>query len=125
MPWNLDSSRPIYLQIIERVQMDIITGRYQPGDKLPYVRDLAQEAAVNPNTMQKALSELERSGLIYSQRTSGRFITEDKELIHQMKKELAAAEVSAFVAHMKQLGITPEEIRQLLAETIEEEENHE
>ena len=125
MPGNLDSSRPIYLQIIERVQMDIITGRYQPGDKLPSVRDLAQEAAVNPNTMQKALSELERSGLIYSQRTSGRFITEDKELIHQMKKELAAAEVSAFVAHMKQLGITPEEIRQLLAETIEEEENHE
>ena len=125
MPWNLDSSRPIYLQIIERVQMDIITGRYQPGDKLPSVRDLAQEAAVNPNTMQKALSELERSGLIYSQRTSGCFITEDKELIHQMKKELAAAEVSAFVAHMKQLGITPEEIRQLLAETIEEEENHE
>lgn len=125
MPWNLDSTRPIYLQIIERVQMDIITGRYQPGDKLPSVRDLAQEAAVNPNTMQKALSELERSGLIYSQRTSGRFITEDKELIHQMKKELAAAEVSAFVAHMKQLGITPEEIRQLLAETIEEEENHE
>ena len=125
MPWNLDSSRPIYLQIIERVQMDIITGRYQPGDKLPSVRDLAQEAAVNPNTMQKALSELERSGLIYSQRTSGRFITEDKELIHQMKKELAAAEVSAFVAHMKQLGITPEEIRQLLAETTEEEENHE
>lgn len=125
MPWNLDSSRPIYLQIIERVQMDIITGRYQPGDKLPSVRDLAQEAAVNPNTMQKALSELERSELIYSQRTSGRFITEDKELIHQMKKELAAAEVSAFVAHMKQLGITPEEIRQLLAETIEEEENHE
>ena len=125
MPWNLDSSRPIYLQIIERVQMDIITGRYQPGDKLPSVRDLAQEAAVNPNTMQKALSELERSGLIYSQRTSGRFITEDKELIHQMKKELAAAEVSAFVAHMKQLGITPEEIRQLLAETSEEEKNHE
>ena len=125
MPWNLDSSPPIYLQIIERVQMDIITGRYQPGDKLPSVRDLAQEAAVNPNTMQKALSELERSGLIYSQRTSGRFITEDKELIHQMKKELAAAEVSAFVAHMKQLGITPEEIRQLLAETIEEEKNHE
>lgn len=124
MPWNLDSARPIYLQIIERVQMDIVTGQYQPGDKLPSVRDLAQEAAVNPNTMQKALSELERSGLIYSQRTSGRFITEDKELIHQMNKELAAAEVSAFVAHMKQLGITPEEIRQLLAKTMEEEENH-
>ena len=91
MPYAMEiliPSRPIYLQIIERVQMDIITGRYQPGDKLPSVRDLAQEAAVNPNTMQKALSELERSGLIYSQRTSGRFITEDKELIHQMKKNL-------------------------------------
>ena len=99
MPWNLDSSRPIYLQIIERVQMDIITGRYQPGDKLPSVRDLAQEAAVNPNTMQKALSELERSGLIYSQRTSGRFITEDKELIHQMKKELAAQKYLLLCPH--------------------------
>ena len=65
MPWNLDSSRPIYLQIIERVQMDIITGRYQPGDKLPSVRDLAQEAAVNPNTMQKALSELERRSICF------------------------------------------------------------
>ena len=84
MPWNLDSSRPIYLQIIERVQMDIITGRYQPGDKLPSVRDLAQEAAVNPNTMQKALSELERSGLIYSQRTSGRFVTEDQNMIEKI-----------------------------------------
>ena len=125
MSWTLDNDRPIYLQLMERIQRDIIAGVYQPGDKLPSVRDLALEAAVNPNTMQKALSELERSGLIYSQRTSGRFITEDKELIHQMKKELAAAEVSAFVAHMKQLGITPEEIRQLLAETIEEEENHE
>ena len=97
-------------------------GADQPGDKLPSVRDLAQEAAVNPNTMQKALSELERSGLIYSQRTSGRFITEDKELIHQMKKELAAAEVSAFVAHMKQLGSKPGgKSGRLLAETIEEE----
>ena len=112
-------------RIAERIIKYILDENLQPGDKLPSVRDLAQEAAVNPNTMQKALSELERSGLIYSQRTSGRFITEDKELIHQMKQELAAAEVSAFVAHMKQLGITPEEIRQLLAETIEEEENHE
>ena len=125
MPWELDNDRPIYLQLMERIQQDIVSGVYKAGDKLPSVRDLAIDAAVNPNTMQKALSELERSGLIYSQRTSGRFITEDKELIHQMKKGLAAAEVSAFVAHMKQLGITPEEIRQLLAETIEEEENHE
>ena len=68
MPWKLDSSRPIYLQLMERIQHDIISGVYRPGDKIPSVRDLALEASVNPNTMQKALSELERSGLVYSQR---------------------------------------------------------
>ena len=75
MPWELDNDRPIYLQLMERIQQDIVSGIYKPGDRLPSVRDLAVEAAVNPNTMQKALSELERSGLVYSQRTSGRFIT--------------------------------------------------
>ena len=73
MPWNLSSERPIFSQLMERIQLDIITGRYQPGEKLPSVRDLAAEAAVNPNTK---TPELERSGLVYSQRTSGRFITE-------------------------------------------------
>ena len=87
MAWALDSGRPIYAQIIERVQLDIITGHYKPGEKLPSVRELASEAAVNPNTMQKALSELEQSGLLYTQRTSGRFITEDTDLIHRMKKQ--------------------------------------
>ena len=83
MPWNLNSDRPIFIQIIEKIQMDIISGAYRPGDKLPSVRELAQEASVNPNTMQKALSELERTGLVYSQRTSGRFITEDTIMIDQ------------------------------------------
>ena len=86
MSWTLDNDRPIYLQLMERIQRDIIAGVYQPGDKLPSVRDLALEAAVNPNTMQKALSELERSGLVYSQRTSGRFITEDTEMLTQNEK---------------------------------------
>ena len=70
MPWELDNDRPIYLQLMERIQQDIVSGIYKPGDRLPSVRDLAVEAAVNPNTMQKALSELERSGLVYSQRTA-------------------------------------------------------
>ena len=85
MPWELDNDRPIYLQLMERIQQDIVSGIYKPGDRLPSVRDLAVEAAVNPNTMQKALSELERSGLVYSQRTSGRFITEDTQLLDEMK----------------------------------------
>lgn len=69
MPWNLNSDRPIFLQIVERIEMDIISGVYQPGQRLPAVRELASCAAVNPNTMQRALSELERTGLVYSQRT--------------------------------------------------------
>ena len=90
MPWELDNDRPIYLQLMERIQQDIVSGIYKPGDRLPSVRDLAVEAAVNPNTMQKALSELERSGLVYSQRTSGRFITEDTRLLDEMKTSLAS-----------------------------------
>ena len=83
MAWELDSDRPIFIQIVERIQMEIISGKYSPGDKLPSVRDLAAVAAVNPNTMQKALTELERTGLVYSQRTSGRFITEDAKMIEK------------------------------------------
>ena len=66
MAWELDSDRPIFIQIVERIQMEIISGKYSPGDKLPSVRDLAAVAAVNPNTMQKALTELEQTGLVYS-----------------------------------------------------------
>ena len=120
MPWNLDSSRPIYLQIIERVQMDVITGRYQPGDKLPSVRDLAQEAAVNPNTMQKALSELERSGLVHSRRTSGRFITEDEMMLKKLKDELASRHIADFMEKMRQLGFREEETLQKIQDAIKE-----
>ncbi len=122
MAWALDSGRPIYAQIIERVQLDIITGHYKPGEKLPSVRELASEAAVNPNTMQKALSELEQSGLLYTQRTSGRFITEDTDLIHRMKNSLATMQVREFIRKMRQLGLGDEEILQLI-HTIMKEEN--
>lgn len=122
MAWTLDSGRPIYAQIIERVQLDIITGHYKPGEKLPSVRELASEAAVNPNTMQKALSELEQSGLLYTQRTSGRFITEDTDLIHRMKNSLATMQVREFIRKMRQLGLGDEEILQLI-HTIMKEEN--
>ena len=90
MPWNLNNDRPIYLQIMERIQKDIVSGVYPPGSRIPSVRELALEAAVNPNTMQKALSELERCGLVYSLRTSGRFITEDESLLKQTRMQLAS-----------------------------------
>lgn len=116
MPWNLDSDRPIFIQIIEKIQMDIISGLYAPGDKLPSVRELAQAASVNPNTMQKALSELERSGLVYSQRTSGRYITEDTAMIADLKSKLARDIVTQFLNNMQQLGIQEKEIISLICE---------
>lgn len=124
MPWNLDSDRPIFIQIIERIQMDIISGLYKPGDKLPSVRELAQEASVNPNTMQKALSELERTELVYSQRTSGRFITEDTAMINNLKSELAQELVTQFLENMQKLGIPQEEALSIISETIKGDEHH-
>ncbi len=122
MPWNLNSDRPIFIQIIERIQTDI-SGVYKPGDKLPSVRELAQEASVNPNTMQKALSELERTGLVYSQRTSGRFITEDTAMIENLKSELAKEIIEQFLDRMKKLGIQKEEAISLISE-ISKGDNH-
>ena len=122
MPWNLDPQRPIYAQIIERVQLDIVTGHYAPGSRLPSVRELAAQAAVNPNTMQRALSELEGSGLIYAQRTSGRFVTEDIARIRQAKEKLASMQVREFIRKMQELGMNREEIAKLFQEIIREEE---
>lgn len=118
MPWNLNSDRPIFLQIVECIQTDIISGKYKPGDKLPSVRDLASEASVNPNTMQKAFSELERTGLVYTQRTAGRFITEDTELIDELKKDFAKEKITEFIDLMQKLGFSKEEILALIQNTI-------
>ena len=123
MPWNLNSDRPIFLQIVERIQMDIISGKYKPGDKLPSVRDLASEAAVNPNTMQKAFSELERTGLVYSQRTTGRFITEDTVMIDELKASFAKEKITEFIALMQQLGFSKEEILSLINTTMKGEQS--
>lgn len=118
MAWTLDSDRPIFLQIVERIQTDIVSGRCQPGDKLPSVRDLAAEASVNPNTMQKAFAELERTGLVYSRRTSGRFITEDCHMIEQLKTSLATEKMEEFLAQMRQLGFQNDEILSLMNQTM-------
>ena len=122
MSWNLDSSRPIYAQIIEKVSLDIVSGKYQPGDKLPSVRDLAAQAGVNPNTMQKALSELERTGLVISQRTSGRFITEDLTMVEKTKQNLASMQIREFLEKMEHIGFTKESIIQLIEQIETEEE---
>lgn len=110
MTWDLKSNQPIYTQLLEIIQIKIISGYYPPGTKLPSVRDLAAEASVNPNTMQKALAELEQTGLIFSQRTAGRFITEDTNLIKLLRKKIASEQIQDFFSRMKFLGFSHEEI---------------
>lgn len=119
MQWELNTEKPVYLQLVEQIQAKIISGIYKPGDKLPSVRDLAAQAMVNPNTMQRAMTELERDGLVYTNRTAGRFITSDEELIKQLKTEYIAAIVQDFLDKMKQLGLGPDEIISYLNIIIE------
>ena len=116
--WHLNSDRPIFIQIVERIEMDIISGKYKPGDKLPSVRDFAAEAAVNPNTMQKAFTELERTGLVFSQRTTGRFITEDTSMIDELKSTLAKDKITELLSFMQQLGFQENEILAMIGQTM-------
>ena len=109
MVWNLDADRPIYAQLVEQLQLQIISGYYPPGGKLPSVRELAAEAAVNPNTMQKAFAELERGGLIITQSTNGRTVTGDTDLIRRSRLMLAGKHVDAFLGAMRGLGYTQAE----------------
>lgn len=116
MKWQINSGRPVYVQLIEIIESAIISGLFEPGARLPSVRELAQQAGVNPNTMQRALSELERSGIVYAKRTSGRFITEDEGLIKAMKYEKAADVAVAFLKKMKELGLSAQEVRELITQ---------
>lgn len=119
MSWELKNDRPVYIQLIEEIQLRIVSGTYKSGTQLPSVRELAAEAAVNPNTMQKALSELERGGLVYSRRTSGRFITENIQLIKSTRKNLANSQIEDFIQKMKNLGFESDEIIFALSEKFD------
>lgn len=121
MAWNLSADKPIYSQLVEIIQLQIISGRYKAGDRLPSVRELAAEASVNPNTMQKALAELERNALIITQRTSGRIVTEDTELIQKTQSTLADEYIKNFFNAMKELGYSAGEILQLIQKAAEKE----
>lgn len=114
MKWSFSNELPIYAQLIEQIKVGIATGEFPPGGRLPSVRDLAMEAGVNPNTMQRALAQLEAEALVYSQRTAGRFVTEDDARIADMKRELALAHLRAFIESMSSLAITKEEALAML-----------
>lgn len=114
MAWEFENDRPIYTQLLEKIQKMIVSGKYKPGDRLPSVRDLATEAAVNPNTMQRALTELERMGLVYSQRTTGRMITDDIELIGKVKEQIAMEQIKSFVKAMEEIGYSDQDTIEVL-----------
>ena len=120
MEWKFRSALPIYSQLVEQIKLGIVSGSLLPGERLMSVRDMATEAGVNPNTMQRALQELERDGMVYSQRTSGRFVTENLQVIERAKKKLAEEQIRGFQEAMKKLGYRREEILTLLKEKEEE-----
>ena len=123
MSWNLSKERPIYIQLVEQIKLQILSGHYRPGERFPSVRELATEAAVNPNTMQKALAELEREGFVYSKRTRGRFVTDNKELIENERKNLVKDNVKKTLDTLINLGYTNEEILNLVEEILREDNN--
>lgn len=117
MQWKFDGNAPIYTQLVDQMKLGIVSGEWIPGQRIPAVRELAVDAGVNPNTMQRALQELERQGLMFSQRTSGRFVTEDRKMIEDAKRTLANRHISAFIRQMQALGYTRQEIVALLEES--------
>ena len=121
MQWQFSNEMPIYSQLVEQIKIGIVSGMFPPGERLPSVRDLATEAGVNPNTMQRAMTELERDGLVYSKRTAGRFVTEDHAVIQAAKRDLAQRHIHAFLAAMLRLGYRREEIISLLEQEHQEE----
>lgn len=122
MEWNFRNDQPIHSQLTQRLTEAIVSGIYASGEKLPSVRELALEAGVNPNTVQRALTELEREGLVFSQRTAGRFVTENENMIVNAKLRIADERVSEFLRSMKTLGCGRQEIISLIEGAKEDEE---
>lgn len=116
MDYIFDNERPIYIQLVEIIRTQIVSGKFQKGQKIPSVRELALTMKVNPNTMQKALVELENEKLIYTERTNGKYVTEDESLIEKVKKELAKEKVNNYLNSMNDIGISYDEAIKYLQE---------
>lgn len=116
MEYIFDNERPIYIQLVEMIRIDIVSGKFTKGQRLPSVRELALIMKVNPNTMQKALAELENEKLIYTERTNGKYVTENEELIEILKKDLARDKVKNYLNSMKKIGISYESAIKYLQE---------
>ena len=120
MEWKFSDDVPIYLQIIEKMKTDIVAGNYKSKDKLPAVRDLAMEAGVNPNTVQRAYAELERQGLVQSERTSGRYVSIDDKKIEELRKDLSDTYIRDLFKKLKDLGMDDKTIKDVLSKWRDE-----
>lgn len=114
MSFKFNNETPIYLQIIENIKKQIISKKFIPNQKLPSVRELSFEFEVNPNTIQKALAELEEMGLIYTERTNGKFVTNDVDLIKKITEQTIIEKTNEFFLSMEQMGFTQNEIIQII-----------
>lgn len=116
MAWKFTGDRAVYLQIAERIKKSVLSGVYPPGVQIPSVRQLALEAAVNPNTVQHAFTELEHQGIILSRGTQGRYVTEDTETIEACRLEMARQYVQGFLKDIEQLGISEDQAITMIKE---------
>lgn len=105
MEFSFDNNIPIYIQLLEYLKIYLISGVFKSGDKLPSVREFATTFKVNPNTMQKALAELESMKLIYTERTNGKFVTKDNRVIEKLKDEYAITLANSYFNGMKKIGL--------------------
>ena len=125
MQWELRGDRPIYQQLVEKLTEQIVSGQLAAGEKVPPVRELAAQAGVNPNTMQRALAQLETEGLVRTERTAGRYVTEDTMLIEQLRAATAEKFAEEFLEKMRGIGYSPAQVAELLARQTKGEPNHE
>ena len=118
---KFNDNLPIYIQIIDYLKRKIVTNELKEGEKLPSVRELSTEMKVNPNTIQRSYQELERENLVFTQRGMGTFVTEDKNTIKKLKKNMASNVINNFVEDMKSLGYSLEDMIDLINENVKEE----
>lgn len=118
MAWHFSSERPVYLQISERIIEFVLTGKYLPGEQIPSVRQLALEAAVNPNTVQRAFSDLENAGIVISRGTVGRYVTDDLAIIENCRNKMAEQTIKKFIRDIEKLSVPKEQIISLIKEEM-------
>ena len=116
MEWKLDDSMPIWPQLKEQLIIAIVAGRFQMGGSFPTVRELAEDAGVNRNTMQRALSELEHDGFVITNRTAGRTVTTDEGLVARMKEQIAMQNIEKFIREMEAIGYDADDIVKMIQE---------